>query len=175
MPAPTRRKFWTAAATLWSQEERAASHVERRGFEFYLPRVRVLRESRCRHSLGEPVDVSELLFPGYVMIRVRRGWQSLMRAPGIHRLFVADETPVRVRDEDVARLRDMEDETGHVRLTPRLSRGQTVGVSEAGGAFAGQFGVVEDAAVLSRVRVAFATMLGRPAVREFDERALFAA
>lgn len=166
-----RRKFWTAAATHWSQEERAAHHVEAQGHEFYLPRFSSIGTHTTGRRAGQKYDRRELLFPGYIMIRVQRDWKSLMHTRGILKLFLRDEKLVLMRTGDVEAIKSREDERGLVRLR-QFEKGQTVTIGS--GPYTGLDGIVQETPAFERCLVLL-HMLGREVVGEFDERNLSAA
>jgi len=155
------RKFWTIASTYSSQEERAAHHVEKLGFQFYLP----------RYDSGEFSERRSLLFPGYLMIRISEGWESIIRTPGVQRLFMSDEFPKRIRDEDVDSIRLREDDRGLVRLRPRVEVGDHVRAEK--GSYSGVEGIVQGMMARDRCQVLL-RMLGREVTVELDERVLVA-
>lgn len=154
------RKFWTVASTKFSQEERAAHHVERQGFEFFLPRVELLTSRGFRR---------EFLFPGYLFVRISNQWRSLMSTRGIARLFTHDETPVRIPNIEIDYFRHLEDERGFVVLPPPFVEGDAVVVTT--GNLAGARGVVQGMDSRKRCLVLI-TLLGRTLNAALDTRAL---
>jgi transcription antitermination factor NusG len=162
------RKFWTCASTRWRDEERAASHIEAQGFEFYLPRFSSVGVARS----GRKFFKRELLFPGYIFILIKKGWETLIRTKGILSLFLIDEMPRRMHDSEVNSLKNREDERGLVRLRPPLVQGQRV--KFASGSYRGLSGIVDGTPAYERCRV-LVQMLGREVAGEFDERVLIAA
>jgi transcriptional antiterminator RfaH len=135
---------WTVAATHHRQEERAAHHIEKQGFSYYLPRF-----------LNDNAQ-SRILFEGYILVRVNvRGlWQSLCNTRGISRLIMHELAPVPLRDEYVTALRAREDARGFVVLHPRPKPGDEVLV------YGGVRGVVQGDTADDRIRVLF-SLLGR--------------
>ena len=87
--------------------------------------------------------------------------------------MLCESVPTRIRENDLVRLRDLEREDGLVHLTPRLTAGDGVRISN--GAFEGVSGIIETIVncgnATQRVRVLM-SMLGRAVVKEFDERQL---
>lgn len=163
-------RYWTVAETRWREERRAAHHVERLGLKFLLPEI-------YEPTSGGDDEKRTLLFPGFILFKLRSGWEALSSARGISRILMMpldDETmvPARVRSEEIARIRSLEDECGVVRLSPRLCDGARVIVDESvGGAYDGVEGIVAGTSARGRVRVLLA-MLGRQFSREFSESAL---
>lgn len=170
-------RYWTVAATRWREEQRAAHHVERQGFKFYLP----MTYEPVAGSGGD-AERRTLLFPGFIFVKLKSDWQDLINTRGIARLFMAkvstetDEVaPSRMRDDDVARLRSMEDADGFVRLLPPFDNGSQVVVDEdVGGAYSGISGIVAGTSAAGRVSVLL-MLLGRESKREFSRSALRAA
>jgi hypothetical protein len=167
-------RYWTVAATRWREESRAAHHVERQGFRFYLPMT-------YEPIAGGDAERRTLLFPGFIFVRLRAGWESLSSTRGIAHLFMCplslddpDRIPARLRDDEVARLRSMEDADETVRLLPPLADGSSVLVGDVGGAYDGISGIVAGTSARGRVAVLL-QMLGRQVRREFSRSALRAA
>jgi transcription antitermination factor NusG len=160
----TRRLYWTVATTREGQELRTAHHVERKGFEFYLPRILALRGT---------AEKREMLFPGFIFVRVRAAnWMPLRHARGVRRVYLCGERPSRIPDAEIQQLRAREDENGFITLAPRLAPGDVVRVAQ-GHRMAGLVGVVGSCA-RQRVQV-LVEMLGQSAQLEFDVRQLEAA
>lgn len=160
------KKYWTAAATRFCQEQRAAHHVERQGFEFYLPEILSLT--------SKGTDRRELLFPGYIFIRVRAGWESLMGTRGISRLFLCSDKPTRIPDNEIEYFKSLETDVGTVQLDPPLIPGMRVFGNEHAGSFCGVSGVVRGMPSRNRVRVLL-ELLGRSIEVDMDRRVLSTA
>jgi transcriptional antiterminator RfaH len=159
------RSYWTAAVTRYSQEQRAAHHVERQRFQFYLPQTVTLSPK------GK--DRVELLFPGYIFVKVKRGWETLASTRGIARLFLCEDRPTRIHDEEIARLQSMEDARGYVQLHPPFTVGDQVHVTA--GVYEGLRGVVRGMDAQHRCRVLLYTLFGRRVEKALDRRVLSAA
>ncbi len=160
-------KFWTAAQTHERQELRAAAHVERQGFEFFLPVCEEFRARRFRKTI---------MFPGYLFVRIREGWQKLASTRGISRLiYNSDGLPSRLSDREIEQLRALEDEHGVVQLRKRVfSDGDLVRVGPGGHGLETLSGIVQGTPVADRYRILF-TIMGRQVVGEVDARSLSAA
>lgn len=158
---------WTVAVTHFGEERRAAANLERQGFVHYLPEV---YEWSARRTLFRPV----LMFEGYVLIKLREGWQALSSTRGISRVLMQDCVPSRLRTEFVTQLRALEDERGVVSLSPRLRDADRVKFRAEGGSWSGLVGIVQGTPSVERVRVLL-TLMGREVVGTFDPRALVAA
>lgn len=150
-------KYWTAAATKFCEEQRAAHHIERQGFQFYLPQVAVRRKTTERR---------EYLFPGYIFVMVKDGWERLVNTRGIRKLFFCDGVPTRMSDRDIETLRAKEDRRGLIVLQKPAAVGDTVVVVH--GAFKDSLGVVEQLTARDRCRVLL-SMMNRSLAVEIDQ------
>lgn len=90
---------WTAARTRSNQEDYAAGHAARAGFEVLVP--------------GTPKGP---LFRGYALVFVVDRWRVLESTIGILSLVRFGEYPARVPDVEIERIRAMIDASGYVRL-----------------------------------------------------------
>lgn len=155
-------RYWTVALTRFGEERRASSHVERQGFEFFLPWIEERGVRGWRRAL---------MFPGYLFVRLDSGWESLQSTKGISRLLfgAGSSLPSRVERNFVELLRLREDSRGIVQLHPRLSVGDKARVSS--GSFEGFVGVVQDTPSRERCRLLMEFM-GRSVVRDFESREL---
>lgn len=95
--------------TLPNEEYRAAHHIEKSGFKYYLPIARFPDQSGQLRIRG-------VLFPRYIFIMLKMGWEHLLRIPGIFRFFMLGERPIPVPAYDINRLRKMEDKDGVISL-----------------------------------------------------------
>lgn len=150
--------YWTAAVTRRTQEQRAAHHVERQGFEFYLPRIEVSDGRRT------------LMFPGYIFILVRASWHCLASTRGIARLFFCDDAPVRMRDGEIESLMSSEVDDV-VRPPPKFLPGDFVVDNRSSSAFFGVGGVYSGMASSGRCEVLF-SLLSRQVRVEVSEASL---
>lgn len=116
----------------------------------------------------------ELLFPGYIFIKIKKGWQSLVSTRGISRLFLCESRPSRVPDAEINYFKKLEDDRGSVQLDPPLLDGSYVYGNEYSGSFCGVRGVVRGTAARNRVRVLL-ELLGRSVEVELDRRVLSTA
>lgn len=154
------KNFWTAAQTHFGEEQRAAHHVEKQDFEYYLP------EMLTATARG---DRRELMFPGYIFVRVAAHWRALASTKGIFRLFMCGESPTRIPEHEISYLRSCEDERGFVQPLPPLSVGDRVLAREGAGAFEGALGVVREMTTRNRVLVLL-NLLGRSVQVELDRK-----
>src|SRR5262245_22437492 len=95
--------YW-ACAQVEPRRERLASHcLGLTGYEIYQP---LLREQRRSH--GRKIAVTLPLFPGYLFVRVVRGWWDAAWAPGGDRLIMDGRVPARVPDAVIGEIRSRE-------------------------------------------------------------------
>ena len=114
------------------------------------------------------------LLPNYLLVRInvrRDRWQSLKSTRGVSDMFLVNELPSRVPDEDVQRFRDAENEMGYIVLAehdaPRFHSNDPIHVHS--GWLAGCTGIYQGLAGVSheRVKVLF-SILGQPKVLEMS-------
>lgn len=161
-----KRRFWTALKTKQASSSDAVANVRRQGFEYFHPQYR-------RRSVRGVRAVSPL-FPYYLIVRVderKQDWRVLASTRGVASVLTMSDKPSIIRDERVAELRHLVDDTDdgyyhdpqceHPTFTPGES------VEGLRGLFEGKFGVYRGLAGSSaaRVRVLF-SILGRDA--EFE-------
>lgn len=96
---------WYLIHTKIRQERMALDHLERQGFECFLPLIRAEKLRR-----GALQVVQEPLFPRYLFIRLGTGLESQSWAPirstiGVSRLVSFGQVPAKIDDELVAELR----------------------------------------------------------------------
>ena len=151
-----RSRYWTAAATKFYEEQRAAYHVEKQGFQFYLPQVLMRKGSR---------NYREFLFPGYIFIKISAGWESIMHTRGIRRMFLCAGVPTRMSERDIDGIRARENEDGYIELEPPIVVGSKVEIHA--GSFKDLFGVVEYLSSSERCRV-LVSMMERAISVEMD-------
>lgn len=152
-------RYWTAAVTRFCEETRAAHHVERQGFQYILPYVEVRGARGWRR---------ELMFPGYILVRLADGWESLSSTRGISRLLMTDGVPHHVPKSFVSWMLSASDSRGVVALTPPAAVGDRVV------AYNGFRGTVRE--VLSQDRIVrcrvLMELMGRSVESVFDAREL---
>jgi transcription antitermination factor NusG len=127
------RAYWTAAVTKRAQEQCAAYHVAQQGFTVYMPKAMVLTpkgKERC-----------ELLFPGYMFIKLHQCWKVLLSTRGVRRVFMCDEVPTRVPDDEICALQAREDVRGMVALKDVFAPGMKVEIKNKG-ALSGMLGEI---------------------------------
>ncbi len=155
------KDYWTAAKTKRRQEQRASKNIDAQGFQYYLPEI--------SSFTSRGTNKRELLFPGYVFVKICLGWESLLSTRGITRLFLRDGKPVRIPEREIDYFKKLEDEEGFVQLDPPLRSGTVIYANTYAGVFHGVRGIVSGMVSASRVRVLL-EMLGREVEIEIDRR-----
>lgn len=167
-----KRRFWTVAETGHNREGEALRHINNQGsiFEGYLPRYRERTIGGVRRVLP--------LFAGYIFVRLDRrvGWSSLFGTRGIKRVIMFGDTPCRVDDSEIEKLRSAEDNLGYVQLLeeepPAFSMNDIVVAQN--GIFANQHGVYVGRSNAQRSRVLW-NIMGKSVTSEVLTRDLAAA
>lgn len=149
---------WYVAKTHPSAETKALFHLQRQGFDTYLPRY-LRRISHARKISWQPRP----LFPTYLFVTTsdtQQRWRAINSTVGVAHLICDERGPVPVPQGIVEDIRDSEDERGLI-LTGRrvpFDKGTEVQIME--GAFADQVGWFEGATDDERV-VILLDLMGR--------------
>jgi transcriptional antiterminator RfaH len=149
---------WFVVQTHPHAEVKAAAHLQRQGFEIYLPRyLKRRRHARRVDTIGSP------LFPRYLFVAVdvtTQRWRAIQSTIGVAQLVKCGESAASVPNDVVAGLRGREDERGYVRLdrAPRYAPGAKVRILE--GAFHAALGLFESVTDGERVAILL-DLLGR--------------
>lgn len=149
---------WFVAKTQPSAETKAVFHLQRQGFEAYLPRY-MRRVSHARRVSWQPRP----LFPTYLFVALseeQQRWRAINSTVGISHLICDERGPVPVPQGIVEDIRRLEDDRGLV-LTGRavpFERGAEVQIMA--GPFADHIGLFECATDDERV-VILLDLLGR--------------
>jgi transcriptional antiterminator RfaH len=152
-------KSWFAVHTRPLAEAKAASHLDRQGFDVYLPRYRKMR----RHARRlEPVV--RPLFPRYLFVSfdvTTTRWRAIRSTLGVSDLVRSGDQPTPVADAIVTAIREREDDEGLVRLSriAGLHVGQKLMILT--GALSDQIGMLEGLSDKDRVTVLL-HLMGRP-------------
>jgi transcriptional antiterminator RfaH len=149
---------WYVAQTHIHAESKASYHLNRQGFQVYLPRYLKKR----RHARRVDI-VAAPLFPRYVFVGVtpgRQGCYSIRSTIGISRLVDRGSVPAIVHPAIIEGLRRRENADGFIELErrPRFASGDKIRVSE--GAFADTLGLFESMTGEERVAILL-DLLGR--------------
>jgi transcriptional antiterminator RfaH len=153
-----RSSGWYVAQTHPHAETKASAHLQRQGFETYLPRYL----KRRRHARRIETVVAPL-FPRYLFVSVdmtTQRWLSIRSTIGVTRLVCDGDRPAAVPVSVFEDLKRREDPDGFILLDrkPRFSRGDTVCVLE--GVFQDCLGLYEDMSGDERVTILL-DLLGR--------------
>ena len=108
---------WYVVHTHAGAEAMAQGHLERQGFETYLPRYR----KTCRHA-RRTTEVRAPLFPRYLFVRFdikRTRWRSINGTYGVNYLICMGPRPSPVPHGVVGDLRERENENGVIELPPQ--------------------------------------------------------
>jgi transcriptional antiterminator RfaH len=149
---------WFVAHTQPNAEAKAAAHLDRQGFQVYLPRyLKRRRHARRIEIVGAP------LFPRYVFVAVdlvAQRWRSIYSTVGVARLVGNGDDPAAVPDAVVAALKSREDARGFIPLDsrPGFRPGEKVRVLD--GAFSSCLGLFEGMAERERIAILL-DLLGR--------------
>lgn len=147
--AASRRWFVVQAQS--HAEMRASKHLERQGFETYLPRY-LRRRSHARKIS----TVAAPLFPGYLFVLVdiqAQRWRSIHSTTGVSRLVTSGNEPVAISEEVIEALRSREDVNGFIKPDQNspLSKGDRIRI--ASGAFVEFLGLLDGLGDRERVAV----------------------
>ena len=128
-------KRWYLVHTKLRKEMVAEQNLQRQNCEVYLPCIQ-----QPRHRRGRWIDVIEPLFPRYLFVRLRLGYDnigSIRYTTGVRDLVRFTEEPAIVPDQIVGLLRSTADrDTGlHYSKSPLFEPGDTVIIDK--GSFAG--------------------------------------
>lgn len=107
---------WYVVETHPHAENMAAAHLQRQGYDIYLPVYRKRRKHARRVEI-----VSAPLFPRYLFVAIdiaAQRWRSVQSTFGVTRLIAHGNLPLAVADHVIPEIREREDENGYVRLLP---------------------------------------------------------
>lgn len=131
-------KRWYVAHTHVNAEARAESHLDRQGFEVYVPRFRK-RRSHARRVTWAPAP----LFPRYIFVAIdltNERWRAVLSTVGVNHLVMQGEAPAAVPEGVVEALRAHETSDGVVDFSMALKPGESVRITE--GPFADRVGML---------------------------------
>jgi len=149
---------WYVVQSQPNAEIKAVAHLNRQGFETYLPRY--LR--RRRHARRIEI-VPAPLFPRYLFVGIdldQQRWRSIFSTVGVSRLVCNGEMPTAVPEQVVNALRSRHDDSGFVTLDqrPAFRPGDAIRVLD--GAFADCLGLYEGLKDSERIAILL-DLLGR--------------
>jgi transcriptional antiterminator RfaH len=123
--------YWAAARLIPQREGLALHCLALRGYEVYVPRIRVPKARHVHRSFHRPGTPPPALFPGYVFIVIEMQWSHANYCPGVIRLIFNGDQPARVPDAIIADIRSRE-RGGLVDLPKARSGGRPGGDLEPG-------------------------------------------
>jgi transcriptional antiterminator RfaH len=149
---------WYVVQTQAHAEAKASWHLERQGFETYLPRYVKKRRHARRVEM-----VHAVLFPRYLFVAIEMAtqrWRSISSTIGVTRLVCNGDEPAAVPPKVIEALRQRENDQGLVVLPaqPRFTTGQKVRLLD--GAFRDCVGLFEGMKDLERISILL-DLLGR--------------
>lgn len=149
---------WYVIQSQPNAEMKAVAHLNRQGFETYLPRYL----KRRRHARRIEI-VAAPLFPRYLFVRIdleKQRWRSIFSTVGVSRLVCSREVPTPVPEQVVEILQARHDASGYVKLDQRPSFRPGDKIRVLDGAFAECFGLYEALKDSERVAILL-DLLGR--------------
>lgn len=163
---------WFAVHTQPRMEARAMVHLQRQGFEVYLPRY-LKRRSHARRVDRRAAP----LFPRYLFVALDlawQGWRTIRSTFGVTDIVRHGDTPTKVPDDVITAIRSREDTGGLVELglLPEFRPGAPVEIVD--GAFAGVRAIFECVSDERRVMLLI-ELLGRPVRIQVSAGAIAAA
>ena len=163
---------WYVVQTRPSSEARAATHLERQGFEIYLPRyLKSRRHARRTEAVAAP------LFPRYLFVAIDvavQRWRSVQSTIGVARLVCHGDNPAEVPNSVIRDLKLGQDERGFVQLERKhpFKLGEPIRVLD--GVFSAYLGLFERMTDSQRVAILL-DLLGRKVRVVLDADAIEAA
>ncbi len=164
--------LWHVVQTHVHAETKAQMHLDRQGFETYLPRyLKRRRHARRTETVASP------LYPSYLFVTFNPAvhrWRSIHSTIGVARLVCSGDVPATVDDAIVTGLRGRENPQGFIELArrPQFASGDQVRVR--GGVFGDCLGLFESMGDRERVAILL-DLLGRKVRVVLDEELVVAA
>jgi transcriptional antiterminator RfaH len=162
---------WFVVQTQPHAEAKATAHLDRQGFDTYLPRyLKRRRHARRIETVAAP------LFPRYMFVAVDMAvqrWRAIQSTIGVSHLVCHGDSPAAVTAAIIAGLKAREDEHGFVRLEqrPRFAPGDRIRIVD--GVFSACLGLFDSMTDGERVSILL-DLLGRK-VRVVLDSALISA
>ena len=166
------RSRWYVVQTHPHAEAKAYAHLEKQGFQAYLPRfLKQRRHARRIETVPAP------LFPCYLFVAMNiatQRWRSVHSTIGVSNLVCHGEKPVALGDGIVEHLQSRHDERGYIKLDskPRFARGDLVKILD--GVFSACLGSFEGITEKERVAILL-DLLGRKVKVVMDQESVAAA
>jgi transcriptional antiterminator RfaH len=163
---------WYLIQTRPCSEAKAATHLERQGFEIYFPRyLKSRRHARRVETVAAP------LFPRYMFVAIDMAvqrWRSVQSTIGVARLVCHGDHPAEVPATVIRGLRLEQDERGFVQLEPKPHFKLGARIRVLDGVFSAYLGLFEQMTDGERVAILL-DMLGRKVRVVLDADAIEAA
>ena len=144
------KRSWYLVYTKPRQENLAQEHLERQGYETYLPQI-----YQTRRRNGRYVKTVEAFFPRYLFIHLDSetdNWAPIRSTIGVSKLVRFDNIPAVVPDQLILALQSHDDEDGVQNLLQKdLKRGDKVTIID--GPLAGYQGIYQQQNSAERVAV----------------------
>ena len=163
---------WYAVYTQPRNETRASEHLQRQGFEVFLPRY------LKRRSHARKVDIVPApLFPRYLFVLFdadKSGWRVIRSTRGVVDIVSNGHDPLPIPEGIIEEIRRRRDEQGYIVLAKHLNlkRGSRIRIDT--GPFADHEAIFESQRDDERV-VALLSLLGRKVVVELPIRSVIPA
>ncbi|QUS39131.1 transcriptional activator RfaH [Tardiphaga alba] len=149
---------WFVVHTQPRMEAVAVEHLDRQGFETYLPKFR-----KRRSHAGRVSEVSSPLFPRYAFVAFDpegSGWRAIRSTRGAVDVIRVGTDPAPIDETVIADIRARQDASGHVVLARQFEPQEGDRVSIQHGAFARHTAIFKAMKDSERV-VALLSLLGR--------------
>lgn len=130
---------WYVVSTQPHKEDRAREHLNRQGFDVYLPRWRKRRSHARRIEW-----ISAPLFPRYLFVGFdieTTRWRAIQSTVGVSHLVCNGGLPLPMPNGVVEDIRSRETDGGLIEIKPAFRKGQPVVIGE--GPFLDQIGLFE--------------------------------
>lgn len=164
--------IWYAVYTQPRNETLASEHLQRQGFEVFLPRY-LKRRSHARRIDVVPVP----LFPRYLFVSFdadKAGWRVIRSTRGVIDLVRNGLNPIPISKEIIEEIRKRRDKDGYVVIAKhfKFKRGSRIRIDA--GPFADYEAIFESQRDNERV-IALLSLLGRKVVVELPIRSVIPA
>jgi transcriptional antiterminator RfaH len=160
---------WYAVYTQPRNEERAKEHLERQGFDVFLPRY-LKRRSHARRVTVVPTP----LFPRYLFVSFdadQQRWRAIRSTRGVIGLVSNGDCPVPVPETIVSEIERRRDDEGYVVLARHLDLKRGMKIRIDAGPFAATEAIFEAKRDEERV-IALLNLMGREVVVQVPIRAV---
>jgi len=162
-------KQWYAVYTQPRNEERAQEHLQRQGFEVFLPRY-LKRRSHARRVTMVPAP----LFPRYLFASFdadQQRWRAIRSTRGVVDLVCNGDIPVPVPESVVSEIERRQDVDGYIVLGRHLDLKRGMRIRIDAGPFAAMDAIFEAKRDEERI-IALLSLMGREVVVQVPIRAV---